>query len=165
MTSQLSTMSNAIAIDDHVKVIMMKPQKLPCPSSSLTFSLTSKLFARIRPLLALSARAAPVLISPTLNSRTYTTVDNMAPAVANGSIEPSGTSSRGSQSSKMHSKVVRLSSSLSYLGIDSGALNGRDRDPRRSFLMYMRLTHIFIRSSLAPAPQDILQQYTSPVQI
>ncbi|KAF8477945.1 hypothetical protein DFH94DRAFT_683119 [Russula ochroleuca] len=88
----------------------MKPQKLPCPSSSLTFSLTSKLFARIRPLLALSARAAPVLISPTLNSRTYTTVDNMAPAVANGSIEPSGTSSRGSQSSKMHSKVVIIGS-------------------------------------------------------
>ena len=100
-------MSNAI-VDDHVKGHHC-PQKLPCPSSSVTFSPTSKLFAHIRPLLALSARAGAALISPTLDSHPHITVNNMAPAVANGSIEPSGKSSRGSQSSKMHSKVVGFS--------------------------------------------------------
>ena len=87
---------------------MIKLQKLLC-RPSLIFSLTSKLFTRTRPLLAaLSARAVSVLVS-TLDSRIHTTLDNMAPAIPNGPVEPSGTSSRGAQSSKLHSKVVRFS--------------------------------------------------------
>lgn len=71
------------------------------------FPLTSKLlFARARQFLALSARAASVFIPSTLDSRPSSTENNMAPAVANGPIEPSGASTKGSKSSKMHSKVV-----------------------------------------------------------
>jgi hypothetical protein len=97
------------------------------------FPLTSKLlFARARPLLALSARAASVVIPSTLDSRTSSTANNMAPVVANGPIEPCGASTKGIKSSKMHSKVVGfplhvLSPSPSHPAIDSGALSGRDR--------------------------------------
>jgi hypothetical protein len=92
----------------------------------LTFKLP---FARARPLLTLSARVASVVIPLTLNTRTP---NNMAPVVANGLIEPSGASTKGCKSSKMHSKVVGFplqvfSPSPSHSGIDLGALRRRDR--------------------------------------
>ena len=106
-------------------------QKLHCALSH--FPLTSKLlFTRARPLLTLSARVASVVIPLTLNSRTSSPANNMAPAVANGPVKPSGASTKGNQSSKMHSKVVSFPlqvfpCSPRHPGIDSGASSGRDR--------------------------------------
>lgn len=113
-------------------MLTSKPSKTACPSLTY-FPLASKLsFARARPLLALSARVASVIIPLQLNSPTPSTANDMAPVVPNGPIEPSGTSMKGNQSSKMHSKVVGfplqvLSPSLRHPGIDSGALSVRDR--------------------------------------
>jgi hypothetical protein len=116
---------------DHVKGYeqSIKNCLVDSRSLSLSFPLTSTLFARARPLFALSARVASVVVPSTLNSRTSSTANNMAPAVVNGPIEPSGMSIKGSQSSKMHSKVASsplrvFSPSSSYLGINSGASTG-----------------------------------------
>jgi hypothetical protein len=123
-------MSNSHNVD-HVKASKASKTALSLVRLS-HFPLTSKLlFARARPLLELSARVSSVVIASTLNSRTSSTANNMAPAVANGPIEPSGTSIKGTKSSKMHSKVVGLPLQVlpppSHPGIDSGALSGRDR--------------------------------------
>ncbi|SRR5713226_249951 len=140
-------------------------------------SLTSKLLARLRHLLALSARAASAAIPPTLDSRTYFPTSDMAPAVANGPIEPSGTSSRGSQSTKMHSKVVGFSLPIPSLSLLSwhrfGSLEGARPDLRqiidasfRVCAQFQPLTSLpIVRSSLALAPRDIPQQFISPARI
>jgi hypothetical protein len=99
------------------------------------FPLAPKLpFARARSLLALSARVVCVVIPSTFNLLSSSTASNMTPVVAygNGPIEPSGTSIKGSQSSKMHSKVVGfplqdISPSPSHPAIDLGALSSRER--------------------------------------
>ena len=130
--SELRPMSNFQNVD-HVKASWAKIKN--CLVRHSHVPLTSKLlFSRARQLLALSARAASVVIPSTFNSRTSSTTNNMAPAVANGPIEPSGVSTKGCKSSKLHSKVVGfpLPSPLpspSHPGIDSGALSGRDRTP------------------------------------
>lgn len=120
-------------IIDHVSPNNEQDQKLGCRSLTLS-PLASKLFARVRPLFALSARIASVAIPSTFNSRTSSTATNMAPAVVNGPIEPSGMTSKGSkgQSLKMHSKVVGFplqvfSPSPCHHDIDSGAPSERDR--------------------------------------
>lgn len=51
----------------------------------------------------------------------------MAPVVANGSVDPNGTNSRGVVSPKMHSKVVcviLLVHSFHHLSISPGPLEG-----------------------------------------
>ena len=75
---------------------------------SLAFPLALKLFTRIHPFLRDFARAASVLVSITSDSRYSTTAKDMAHTVTNGPNGPNRTNARGSQSSKMHSKVVSV---------------------------------------------------------
>jgi hypothetical protein len=119
--------------DDSSSLALKYNQPIHPPPSTITplFSLVSKLFSRIHPLLRDSVRAASVVISATLNSRYSTTgTKNMAPAVINGAVDPHGTNSRAGQSSKMHSKVaslILLVTSLRHLSISTAGHHGHWR--------------------------------------